>query len=211
MIRTLTNNWLLLAVCGVLEAMISAIYLIIQHTDGPIIFYSWNAAVAFAGRVALAAGACTIATATWKSATGRCWLLVLNGLALCALGLLHGFVRFRISFLAVSLLIILMAMSMGGLELAIARSLNQRGIAARWFLAVAAASSIGFALAFLALGFRWIKIEAGSHADFLLLGSYFGFSAICKLGLAWRLKSQGLSQSGQSDALSPFGNPRHAH
>jgi hypothetical protein len=71
--------------------------------------------------------------------------------------------------------------------------------------------SFGFALAFLALGFRWIAIEPGSHADLLWLGSYFGFGAICMLGLALRLHSQGISQFGQTEALPPFGNPRHAH
>jgi hypothetical protein len=66
-------------------------------------------------------------------------------------------------------------------------------------------------LAFFALGFRWIKLGPGSHADLLWLGSYFGFSAICMLWLALRLHSQGLSQSGQREALPPLGNPRHAH
>jgi hypothetical protein len=46
-----------------------------------------------------------------------------------------------------------------------------------------------FALAFFALGFRWIKLGPGSHSDLLWLSSYFGFSAICMLGLGLRLNS----------------------
>ena len=144
--------------------------------------------------------------------TGTGWLLVLNGLALGALGVIqYGLTRFRISFLTVTLLIILMAMSIGLLELVIARTLRrQRHFADGWFLALAGVASFGFAVAFLALGFRWIKIEPGSHSDLLWLGSYFGFSAICMLGLALRLRSLGPFQSGQ-EALPPLGNLKHAH
>ncbi len=213
MIQTLTKNWLLLALCAVLNAIISVIYLIMQDTDGPLTLQSWNGTVVFLGKLALAAGACTIAAGIWRSTDGKCWLLVLNGLALGALGLIqYGLTRFRISFLTVALLIILMAVSLGILELIIARTRRrQHHVADGWFLALAGVASVGFALAFFALGFRWIKIEPGSHADLLWLSSYFGFSAICMLVLALRLHSQGLSQSAQREALPPLGNPRHAH
>ena len=211
MVQTLITNWWLLALCGVLDAIMSVIYFIMQETDGPLTFHSWSGAVVFLGEVALAAGACTIAAGIWRSTKGKCWLLVLNGLALGAFGLIHFFVRFRISFLTFALLIILMAMSIGILELVIARTLRRpRHVADGWFLALAGVVSVGFALAFFALGFRWIKIEPGSHADLLWLGSYFGFSAICMLGLALRLHSLGLSQSGQWEALPPSGNPKQA-
>jgi uncharacterized membrane protein HdeD (DUF308 family) len=125
MIQTLTKNWRLLALCGVLEAIISVICFIMQDADGPLTFQARNGAVLFLGQLALAAGACTIAAGLWRSTKGKCWLLVLNGRMVSWLG----------------------------------RS----------------------------LGFRWIKIEPGSHSDLLWLGSYFGFSAICMLGLALRL------------------------
>jgi uncharacterized membrane protein HdeD (DUF308 family) len=213
LIQTLSKNWWLLALCGVLDAIISVIYLIMQDTDGPLTFHAWNGTIVFLGKLALAAGACTIAAGIWRSTKGKCWLLVLNGLALSALGLICIYlVRFRISFRTVALLIILMALSIGIFELITARTLRrQRHVADGWFLGLAGVVSVGFALAFFALGFRWIKIEPGSHSDLLWLGSYFGFSAICMLGLALRLHSQGLSQSGQRDALPPLGNPRHAH
>jgi uncharacterized membrane protein HdeD (DUF308 family) len=213
LIQTLIKNWWLLALCGVLEAIISVIYLIMQDTDGPLIFHTWNGTVVFLGMLALAAGACTIAAGIWRSTKGKCWLLVLNGLALSALGLIfYKLTHYRISFRTVALLIILMAMSIGILEFVTARILRrQRHVADGWFLGLAGVASVGFALTFFALGFRWIKIEPGSHLDLLWLGSYFGFSAICMLGLALRLHSQGLSQSGQREALPPLGHPRQAH
>ena len=154
-------------------------------------FHSWNGTVVFLGKLALAAGACTIAAGIWRSTKGKCWLLVLNGLALSALGLIFMLSGYRgISFRTVALLIVVMAMSIGILELATARTLRrQRHVADAWFLGSAGVASVGFALAFFALGFRWIKLEPGSHSDFLWLGSYFGFSAICMLGLALRLHS----------------------
>ncbi len=167
----------------------------------------------FLGRLALAAGACAIAAGIARSAKGKCWPLVLNGLALCALGLiLYGFTGFRISFLTIALLIILMAMSSGILGLLLARTQRRHGhFADGWILALAGATSIGFAALFFALGFRWITIVPGSHSDLLWLGSYFGFSAICMLALALRLRSLGPSQSGQRELLPTFENPKLAH
>jgi len=162
----------------------------------------------FLGKIALAAGACTIVVGVWRSAQGKCWLLVLNGLALGALGLLfNGIVGFRISFRTVALLIVLMAMSIGILEFVTARSLwRPYHVADGWFLGLAGVGSLAFALAFFALGFGWIKIEPGSLSDLLWLGSYFGFDAICTLGLALRLHSQ----SGQGQPSLLLGNLRHA-
>lgn len=214
MIQTLSKNWLLLALCSVLDAIISAIYFIMQGVGGPLTFHSWNGTVVFLGKLALAAGACTIAAGVLRSATGKSWLLVLNGLALGALGLIqYGFVRFRIAFLTVALLMVLAAMTLGILELTIAGTLRrQRRVADGWFFAFFGVVSVGLALAFFALGFRWIRVESGSHADLLWLGSYFGFTAICMLVLALRLHNPGLSQSGRREALpSPLGDPTHAH
>ena len=209
MIQTLSKNWLLLALCGILHAVTSVIYLTMWNTNGPLTFESWNSTVHYLGMLALAAGACTIAAGTLRSTQGKCWMLVLNGFALGALGALqYAFVRFRISFLTVALLITMMAISMGILELIIARSLRRHSRAAdAWSLGAAGVASVAFALAFLALGFQWVKIAPGSHLDLLWLGCYFGFTAICMLGLALRLQSQTLSQSG----LPPLGNPSYSH
>lgn len=190
MLRSMSVERLLLVLCGVLEAIIAATYLIAQGTHGPLIS-RWNGTVTLLGELALAAGACTLAAGILRSTEGRRWLLVLNGLALGALGLIqYGLVRYRIRFLTVALLVVLMAMSIAALEFAIARtSRRQRHVADGWFFALAGVVSVGFALAFLALGVRWIEIEPGSHADLLWLGAYFGFSAIGMLALALRLQS----------------------
>ncbi len=213
MIQTLIKNWWLLALCGVLDAIISVIFLVMHDTDGTLTFHAWNGMVVFLGKLALAAEACTIAAGIWRSTKGKCWLLVLNGLALSALGVIfNNLTHYRISFRTVALLLVVMAMSIGILELVTARTLRrQRHVANEWFLGLTGAASVGFALAFFALGFRWIKLEPGSHSDLLWIGSYFGFSAICMLGLALRLHSLGLSQSGQWEDLPPLGNPKHAH
>ena len=199
MIQTLIKNWWLLALCGVLDAIISIIYF--NHAG-----HGFHALkdIVFLGKVALAAGACTIAAGIGRSAKGKCWPLVLNGLALSALGLIfNGVFGFKIQFRTIALLLVVMAVSIGVFELVIARTLRHlHHVADEWFLGVAGAASIGFVLAFLAFAFRWIKLEPGSPAQTLLwLGSYFGFSAICILGLALRLHSLGLSQSGQREAL----------
>ncbi len=124
MIQTLTANWWLLALCGVFDATASALYFIMQNQDGPVTFHAWRGTILFLGALILAAGACTMAAGLWRSAKGKCWLLVLNGLALIALALIYEFlVRYRVSFLTVALLIILMAVSAGILELTTARTL----------------------------------------------------------------------------------------
>ncbi len=189
MTQTLTKNRWLLAVCGVLDAIISVIYLIRRDTDGPLTFHAWHGTMMLLGTLTLAAGVCTIAAGVWSSRKGKSWLLVLNGLACSALGLIFTFWTGPLAFRTVALLIVVMAMSIGIYELANART-SRRHLADEWLLGLAGVSSVGFALAFLAFVFRWIKLEPGSPAQTLLwLGSYFGFSAICMLGLALRLNS----------------------
>jgi uncharacterized membrane protein HdeD (DUF308 family) len=204
MIQTLTKNWWLLAFSGVVEAVISIVYF--NHAG-----HGFHALkdIVFVGRLSMAGGACTIAAGFWRPAKGKCWLLVLNGLALVAVGLIfNGIIGFRISLRTIALLIIMMAMSVGILELVTARTIwRERHVADGWFLGLAGVVSVGFALAFFALGFHWIKLGPGSVADLLWFGSYFGFSAICMLWLGLRLHSQ----SDPREALPLLGTPRHAH
>ncbi|MDQ2840889.1 MAG: hypothetical protein M3Y72_07615 [Acidobacteriota bacterium] len=206
-IQTLIKNWWLLALCGVIEANISVVYLLKQGTG----FHALSTIV-FTGRLAVAAGACAIVAGLWRSANGKCWLLALHGLALGALGLIfNGIAGFRISLRTVALLMVLMAMSVGALELATARTLRRRSHAADgWLLGFAGVVSLGFALAFFALGFRWFELGPRSNTDLLLFGSYFGFNSICVLAIAIRLRSWGRSPS-RRDSLPPLTNPRHAH
>ncbi len=214
MIQTLTKNWWLLALCGVIDAMLSAMNFLMQGPDGSLTLRTsvrYGGTLVDMGVLALAAGGCTIAAGIWISRAGKSWLLVLNGLALSALGLIFTFWANRpIAFRTIALLIAVMAISIGIYELAAARGL-WRHVAGQWLLGAAGVASLGFALVFLALAFRRLNVERSPLTDFLWFGSYYGFSAVCKLGLALRLHSLGLSQAGQWDTLPPLGNPEHAH
>ncbi|HEY1183069.1 MAG TPA: DUF308 domain-containing protein [Bryobacteraceae bacterium] len=214
MIQTLSKNWWLLALAGVFDAMLSAMNFFIERPDGSLTLRAtvrYGSTLEQMGMLALAAGVCTIAAGIWSSGKGRAWLLVLNGLALSALGLIFSFRANRpIAFRTIALLVAVMAIGIGIYELTTARALRPHGTA-KWLLGAAGAVSVGFALVFLALAFRQMNVERSPLTDFLWFGSYYGFSAICKLGLALRVHSLGLSQSGQWDALPPLGNPKHAH
>ncbi len=199
MIPRLVKSWWLLALCGVLDALISIIYLIRQDTDGPLTFHWWHGTVVFTGKLTLAAGACTIAAGVWsssgKSSNGPSWLLVLNGLACSALGVIFAFWTGPLAFRTVAFLTAVMAMSIGIYELEIARTL--RHVAGEGLLVAVGAASLGFALAFLAFVFRWVQLEPSSPAQRLhWVGSYFSFSAICMLALILRPR-----------VFSPLANP----
>jgi len=51
-------------------------------------FGGWNAEVVLLCRLSVAAGVCSFAASIWKSTKGISWLVVLNGLALSAYGLI---------------------------------------------------------------------------------------------------------------------------
>lgn len=187
MIRTL------LALCGILDAALAALNLFMFAWDGSPAWetFAIRGASLLMAKLALAAGLCTIAAGIWSFGNGRSWLLVLNGLAFSAYGLIPGFWRGPLSFLFFARLLIVMAISIGIFELLTARTVRRQHPADGWFLGLAGIASFGFALAFLALIFGWIQLEPRPlHASlFLWLVSYFGFSAICMAGLALRLQS----------------------
>ena len=156
MIQTLIKNWWLLALCGVLDAIYSVTNLLMQGPDGSLTLrqYAVPGTVVFLGKVALAAGACTIAAGIWRSAQGKSWILVLNGLALGALGAIFTFWTGPLALRTIALLLVVMAMSIGIFDWVIARALRrQRYVADEWFLGLAGAASVGFALAFFAFAF----------------------------------------------------------
>ncbi len=213
MVETLSKNWWLLALGGVLEAIYSALNFFMPSPDTFLTLRTvvHRGTVLDMGMLALAAGSCTIVAAIWSSRKRKSWLLMLNGLAGSALGLILLFWTGSLAFQTVALLVAAMAMSLGIYELATARTLR-RHLAGEWLLGTAGIASLGFALAFLAFVFRWIELDPGSPAQTLLwLGSYFGFSAICKLCLALHPRTIDLSQPGQWQDLPTFGNPKHAH
>ncbi len=189
LISKLIKGWWLLALCGVLDAAISIIYLIGQSAHGPQTHHAWHGTVEFLGKLTLAAGICTLATGVWNSRTRKSWLLVLNGLACGALGAIFAFWTGPLAFRTVALLIVVMAISIGVYEFVTARVL--RRLLDEWLLGTTGVISVGFAVAFLAFVFRWIKLEPGAPNQSLhWLGSYFGFSAICMLVLTLRLHRQ---------------------
>ncbi len=177
MIETLTKNWWLLALCGLLNAILSAIYLDHYAKAG---FHSWSA-VMLAGGLLLAAGVITIAAGISRTSRGHSWLLMLNGVAAAALGLmLTGAFGSKISLRSIALLMMVAALSIGSLELTAARLVQ------RPFLRIAGAISFVFAAAFFYYVFRWTTPQPGSLTDLLWFGCYFAFSAICMLVLALR-------------------------
>lgn len=186
--RTLIKNWWLLALCGVLDAIISVIYF--DHSGHG--FHTLRIMVLM-GNLALAAGASTIVAAIWSFIGRKSWLLVLNGLALVALGvILNGVFGFRISLRTIALLIVVMALSLGAFELTIARILrNLDRVVDASFSAIEGIISIVFAVVFLALAFQWIKIQPGGWLpDLLWLGSFFAFSALSMFSLILRLRGR---------------------
>jgi hypothetical protein len=207
---SLMKTWWLLALCGVLDAMYSAMNFLTQRPDGSLAlrtFVHSRSPVVQMGVLALAAGACTIAAGVWSFRSRKATLLLLNGVACSTLGLILAFWTGPLAFRTVALLVAAMAISMGVYELVIARMLRRHS-ADEWVLHAAGAISVGFALAFLGFVFGWIKLDPASPAQSLRwLGSYFAFAAVCMLGFAVRLHSFGRSQS-RWDNLTPLVSPK---
>ncbi len=190
MMRTLIRNSWLLALCGVLYAMFSFVILFWLSPDGsPILrsFVTPRDMAPLLGILALAAGAGTIAAAIWKSSKDNPWFLAVNGLACSALGLLIVLGATRpVAFRTLALFIVVMAASIGVYELATARTVRGH-LVDEWLLAGAGVISVGFAGVFLGFALGWIRLEPSpSGQTFYWLGSYFAFSALCMLGLAFR-------------------------
>jgi hypothetical protein len=116
-----------------------------------------------------------------------------------------------IAFRTVALLIIVMSVSLGVDQSVTARSLP-RPDAAKWLHGAAGEINFGFSMVFLAVVLCLIKLDPTSPAQtFVWLGSYFGFSAICMLGIALREQREGHSRSGQPADRRTLANPRQAH
>jgi uncharacterized membrane protein HdeD (DUF308 family) len=189
MTRTMIRTWWLLVLCGALEAVISLLNFLMRDPNGSFILrrFAVESTVVLQGKLALAAGSCIIAVGFWQSMKGKSWLLALNGFALGTYGLIAVFwSRGRLAFLPVALLFVLMATSFGIFKLALAPALSVRRD--KWLLGPAGVALIGFGLAFLALGFGWISLN-GPGSYFLWSSAYFGLSAICMMGLGFRLNS----------------------
>ena len=136
-------NRILFAICAILDIMIAAIYFLLYETgpDGPLPVHEWSSVVLLLNRVTLAAGACTIAAGLWRPAKNKSWLLILNGVGLSAYGVIPLFWRGPLGFNRLALLLIAMAITLGILALAIARS-SRRSFTGEWFFGLAGAGSL---------------------------------------------------------------------
>lgn len=174
----MTKNWWLLVVCAGLLAGISVINF--GHADTG--FHSMRDVV-LAGRLAMTAGVCMIGAAVWGRSSV---LLAASGAALIALGmLLSGVLGSRIGLRAITLLILIAAVTLGLAELDAARTMwRLHRAAGGWLVAAAGIVVICLALPLVAWGFRWVAVAPGTSPEVFWMGLYFGFSAICMLALA---------------------------
>lgn len=209
MIQTLTRNWYLLGLCGILNAITAILYLL-MYDAGPDTppFPGWHSGVVLLSRLAVLAGVCAITAAIWRSAQGVSWALFLNGLALAAFGLIPLLARGPLSFRLFAILSAVMAVSFGVLASEIAGTMQRPTEADKWLLRLTAAESTGFAVGFLCLANDWIQLERRPFhpAFFLWLCLFFAFSGAGMLALALRLRTL-----GPGELLSPSVHPRHAH
>src|SRR5258706_6708848 len=140
MFRALSKIWWLLALCGIVDAIIAALHFLMLNMDRSV---AWDMSV-----LSIVAGACAIIAGVWNSGRGNSWLLSLHGLALGAFGLIgvSPLVRGPLSFRPISLLFVLMALSIGAFAWETALRTNR-------FLKLCATASVCFAFSFLAVGF----------------------------------------------------------
>jgi hypothetical protein len=173
------KTWWPLALAGTLNALYAIANLLALNS------HMHQEMVVALGTLALAAGLCTVAAGLWN---GRLWLLMLNGLALSAIGSLFlVWATFSPekphSFLSIGLLLAVMALSAAILEWNAARRSNSD----RWLLSSAGAAEVVFALAFLVMALRWIRLEPETFT--VCLSSFFAFSAVSMLWAALRFRN----------------------
>ena len=213
MIQTLSKNWYLLALSALLTALSSAIYFIL-YDAGPDSTHllGWRVEVMLLSKLLIAAGVCAIAAGVWRPEKGIPWLLVLNGLALSAYGLIPLLTRAGLSFRLFALLVAVMAMSLGFFALTVARAMRyQQHGADMWMFGASGVALLGSAFAFIALVNGWIQLERRPfHPSlFLWFCAFFGFSAVIMLTFAVMLRRLGPSQAESNEGFL-LGNPKHA-
>jgi uncharacterized membrane protein HdeD (DUF308 family) len=183
MIKTLIKNWWLLALRGALAALFSVMAFLMVNSAETFTLreFATKGMTVLLGLLAFAEGVCTIAAGVWSLRDGESWLLALDGLCVSAAGVVLVWSH-QITFSAVTLLLVALAITIGLAELGTARLLR-RHVPDEWFLIFAGLSSLAFGLAFLV-----IRPE-GAGSILIWLGLYSGFSAVCMVGLALRLRN----------------------
>ena len=187
MIETLIKNWWLLLLRGIFALVLAVMtFLILPSVDTFTLRpFALRGTIMLLGMMAVAAGVCTFAAGVWRAGMGKWWLLALDGVIVTVAGV----VVIQSNIITMPILIyaiVVLATGAGVIELAVASGIR-RHLSDEWFLGLAGAGSIGFALAFLLVGPRDEGIML------IWLGFYSAFSAICILALSFRLRTLGLS------------------
>jgi len=183
MIRTLINNWWLLALRGVFALAFAILAFSLRRLaesflTRPIVHAG---VVVIFGLLALAAGICTIAASVRRAGKDKSHLLLWDGIAVCIGGLVIVLApKLELTWLVY--IVAIWAVVVGVLELLIARSLR-RHIPDEWSLAFAGAGS-------LRLGAYFLLQRSNEGASVLLwLAVYAAFSAVTILVQAYRLRA----------------------
>jgi hypothetical protein len=188
--QALKKIWWLLALCGVIEAMVAVMHLLMLNLDGSLSLRRfavpntvWDMSV-----LALVSGACAMIAGVWSAGKAGSWLLALHGLALGVFGLIgvSPLVKGPLSFRPISLLFAAMAVSAGAFAFKTADR----------FLTISGAASLAFALSFLAVGFGGVKL--GPQFFWIWMSSYFGLSAILMLYVSVRARTGGMNREDEA-------------
>jgi len=183
MIRVLIKNWWLLALRAAFALLFAVLAFSLRGAADSFLlgaFAMANLVVIF-GLLAFVAGLCTMAAGVWDAEPDKWWLFFVDGLGLCAAGILTIMAK-NLTLTALTHIIAGWAVAMGILEMAIAVKVR-RHIRAEWLLLMAGSASIGFGLGFI---FTW---SGDVRSALAWLGAYAAFSAFCMAGLALRLRS----------------------
>jgi uncharacterized membrane protein HdeD (DUF308 family) len=183
MIRTLINNWWLLALRGVLALMLAVFLFSLQPLETspltrPVIHMG---VVVIFGLLAVAAGGCTIAAAVRRAGKEISQLLLWDGIVVCIAGSIIMFSP-RVDLVWLAYIVAGWAIIVGLLEVLVARALR-RHIPDEWSLTLAGLGS------FILGAYFFLDRGADAESMLLWLGVYAGFSALAILALAFRLHS----------------------
>lgn len=182
MLRVLINNWWLLALRGVFAILFAGMAFSSHSATG-----TWLlSAIAHAGVVvafgllAIAAGVCTIVAGVRGASAEKWWLLLWDGVAVCAFGAVVLLAP-ELDLTWLARLLAGCAAVIGTVELVLARTLR-RHIPDEWFLAVSGAASLCFGL--------YLFLFETQEANTILrwLAAYTAFSGLAILALAFRLR-----------------------
>jgi uncharacterized membrane protein HdeD (DUF308 family) len=179
MIRVLIDNWWLLALRGVFAAVFASLVFSFRSLEEsfltrPIVH---TAVTIIFALLAVAAGICTILAAVRRAGKDRSHLLLSDGLVVCIAGLVI-LIAPKVELASLVYLVALWAITVGALELVLARTLR-RHIPDEWSVALSGLGSLVLGIYFL--------FDRSDEGVLRWLGIYAAFSAVTILALAFRL------------------------